>query len=168
MFKDVVIKENKEVKIPKQGYYVNILWEFKEGKDMTKVGPFPEDRKDLLVEFLDILERMFLLYPHGKGGLDDFEEVEGLDLYMDYVDLNKLSKEEAETQKIRNMICMRIPRDNAGMGLVPDLEKACVIYQDGVSDMEYDVQIVMDDGSKFEEMYKDYHGVYHRNLIKEA
>lgn len=168
MFTDVVINKVKRVNVPKQGYYVNILWEFKDGSKTTKVGPFPENRKDLLVEFLNIVERMFRLYPNGKIGLDNYESVEGYDLYYNYIDLSGLSKEEAESQRIRNSVNAEIPCEDSGhLGITPSIKQATVDYYDGVSSDGFDVMIVMDTGTKFEAMYADRWGTYHRELSRE-
>lgn len=62
---------------PKRGYYVELSWlrikEIKEKRMHTTVGPFPESKMDLLVEFLNTVEAMV----DCEGHPDNYEKIPG-------------------------------------------------------------------------------------------
>lgn len=68
--------------IKPKGYYVDITWErlvdTKEVRRKYTIGPFPESSKELLVEFMDLLERLHLR----KGGASLYPQVEGYDKWF--------------------------------------------------------------------------------------
>lgn len=68
--------------IKPKGYYVEITWErWVDQKEMEKrqtVGPFPESGKELLIEFMNLLEKLHLR----KGGASLYHQVEGYDKWF--------------------------------------------------------------------------------------
>lgn len=64
---------------PDKGFYVRLDYMYgdADGSNSVIAGPFPEDKKHLYLEFLNLLDTMKSWYPHGKGGYDGYEDVPG-------------------------------------------------------------------------------------------
>lgn len=62
---------------PDKGFYVRLDYMYgdADGSNSVIAGPFPEDKKHLYLEFLNLLDTMKSWYPHGKGGYDGYEDV---------------------------------------------------------------------------------------------
>lgn len=77
MIKDIKIKEKVEMEVPKRGLYVELEWMYgdADGYKNVIVGPFPDNNKNLFIDFLNTLELMEKAYPHGKGGCEDYYHI---------------------------------------------------------------------------------------------
>lgn len=142
-------EEKKSHIIPSKGYYVNMYWDSDE-EDLTIAGPFPEEHKDLVIEFLNILQNMIKLYPNGKGGWDDYYDVAGYSKYFEGgLNISKISKkfsdEELVLQEIRNFVGAEIPYEDDGT-VCAELLSVDVFYHDGISSDNYTVEIMTDTG----------------------
>lgn len=54
-----------------------------DGYTSLTVGPFFEDEMDILQDLIETLDRMKARYPHGRGGNDDYYDVEGFTRWFD-------------------------------------------------------------------------------------
>lgn len=64
---------------PPKGLYIDIHYQH----SVKTVGPFPEDRKDLFLEFANLVEAMIKHYPDGKQDWQGYEDVPGYDRWFD-------------------------------------------------------------------------------------
>lgn len=81
------IEIGKEIKtdIPKEGFYVKLKWMYgdADGYAFKEIGPFPEERKDLYIEFLNVLNAMIAEYAKtGKGGFDAYDHIPGVEKFF--------------------------------------------------------------------------------------
>lgn len=132
-------------------YYVKMEWMFGDanGYGKTVAGPFPENKKDLLIEFLNILQNMINLYSGGKCGWDNYEEIEGYELYFDedfcYEDkYPNCSKNDLKLQKVRDSVDAQMPCGE--MGTIPTLISVKAFYRDRNSNKKHKVNIKTDTG----------------------
>lgn len=99
MIKDVIIGNKMEDKISEKGWYAELEWMYgdADGEDKTVIGPFPEQNKKLFIEFLNTLQLMIDKFKNGMGGLDDYDDVVGVNkFFSDEInpEFEKLTEEE--------------------------------------------------------------------------
>lgn len=150
MITAIKIKNPIKKKVPKKGFYVKIKWMYgdADGYKETKVGPFPENRKDILIDFLNVVSDMLRLYPHGKGGYDGYDSVDGYLKFFseDYrYDYDALTDEEKETRAIEEYVGAEQVYTPDDSGCVASICGYKVYYMDGITDDKYNVSVVEND-----------------------
>ena len=131
--------------IPEKGFYVdlNYMYGDADGYNTVTAGPFPEDRKDLLVEFLNVLEGMLAEYPHGKGGFDGYENVPNYSKFFETEDGYETEDEADAAQEIEQLgLLQEIEYAPNGYGSVASFEGYTCYYHDGTSLTKHDVTVV--------------------------
>lgn len=83
MIKGVKIGERIIKECPEKGYYVQLAWDTEDEDEnyerFVDVGPFPEKRKDTLIRFLNVLEKMQDEYKDKeKGRKDGYDHIPGV------------------------------------------------------------------------------------------
>ncbi len=143
MIKDIKIKEKVEMEVPKRGLYVELEWMYgdADGYKNVIVGPFPDNNKNLFIDFLNTLELMEKAYPHGKGGCEDYYHISEVrkffDLYSD--ESENMRKEDYEIIEKLNPKIEYVPD---GGGCAASFIGFRTFWYDGNSLNKYKINII--------------------------
>lgn len=139
MIKDVVIKDMIK-EIPKRGWYLKLYWNFDgdRGTDET-CGPIPEDRKDMLVEILNLLENM--IESEDTSERDRFKDIPNYKKYFDF----EFDGVEPETEDYRIIYDLGLCTESDEYTYeIARLEDFDVYWHDGKVINKYNVDLIRD------------------------
>ena len=124
--------------VPAEGFYVDMRYAYyKDGETTVTAGPFPESTSAKhLVPFLNVLEAMRAMYPGGKGGYDDYEDVPEYRTWFD----TEYKDDPAGIFRYNLGIQVQYAPDDSGC--VAELTGYGVRYHDGVSADAYPVTLI--------------------------
>lgn len=131
-----------ELPVPEAGYYVQLHYVYDETDDEKDVvtGPFPMDKKDLLIELLNVLDAMVDLAFQGRNDDDDrgnYSDIVNYRLWFDAVDQNLTRQGETYRNKaLRKQLSMSIEQAPDGSEQAI-LTHFTVWYHDGTSYAKY-------------------------------
>ena len=131
-------------KIPERGFYVTMEYMYgdADGYNTVVAGPFPDEKKHLLIEFLNVLEDMAHRYPHGKGGFDGYEDVPN---YNKWFDVETMAEEcepdfaDPSDAEFRDGLGLEVECTPEGIGAIASLTGYDVTWRDGKTLGEYAV-----------------------------
>lgn len=138
-YTDVVIREmNKE--IPEEGWYLKLYWGYDGGDDEREVkyDPIPSDRKDILLDVLNLLKDMVAKYSESNDYVYHYEDVKNFKKYFDY----NFEGVEQETEDYRIIYDLGLCTESDACEDPMKLVDFSVIWHDGKVLNEYIVDIV--------------------------
>lgn len=100
-----------------------------DGEGILEVGGFAKGKDEIYLEdFLGFCERMKVAYPHGRGGYDDYNHIEGFDKWFD---ADNLADEDyhALPEKVKFLSTYWL-NDPQGDGMQASFEGYKVFYYD--------------------------------------
>lgn len=155
MITKVEIGNKKDFEVKEKGYYVQMKWmndEYEYTK--TTAGPFPVERTDLLLEFLNIVQNMINLYKEkGKYGSENYDEIEGYDMYFrsSCHEMKNATPEEQATQETRKSVNAKAVF-HGNEYIYDQIMSAKVIYHDGVVPEPYICKMRTDYGQSIKKI----------------
>ena len=139
---DVEIAETAQpAGIPQEGYYVELHYMYgdADGYNDVTAGPFPNSKKHLLIELLNILEAMLASYPNGKGGWDGYSHVPGYDKWFDPdYDAEKDGKPDPDAE-FREELGLETECTSDGYGCIAKFTGYDIWHHDGKTLDKYNV-----------------------------
>ena len=127
--------------IPEEGFYVTLQYMYcdADGYASHTAGPFPMEKRHLLIELLNVLDQMVKLYADtGKGGDEGYESVP---LYNAWFDENYKGPEDDDTE-FRESIGLEIEYVPDGYGSIAKLTDFEVYYHDGQTLDRFEVDLI--------------------------
>lgn len=140
---EFIINENR--KAPKYKdcfvFKIKVMYGDADGYGEVVVSGFKTDcteSKDLMVDLVKTLIRMNDAYPHGRGGYDDYNHVEGFiewfgdEMFDGYDDLSELHQ---------SLLGNSWPYDTSGYGIQSSYKSYKIYYYDSIGN-EFDVKVM--------------------------
>ena len=132
--------------IPKRGFHVTLSYMYgdADGYKDVSVGPFPDEKKHLLIEFLNVLEDMATRYPHGKGGFDGYEDVPNYNKWFDTETMEEEGEpdfENPDDAAFRDNLELEVECAPDGYGSIASFQGYTIIWRDGKTLSEYAVNL---------------------------
>lgn len=121
-----------KVKTPTNCYIVECkaMYGDADGYGQLDYGEFKFGRdEDILVEFIEFCERMKNAYPHGRGGYDDYDHIEG---FYKWFNQDDMDNDEWETmdERIKKFCNFYWLRDPQGDGMQASFKGYKVFHYD--------------------------------------
>lgn len=139
MFTKINIETNPTpADVPARGFYVDMEYMYgdADGYATRTVGPFPADRHDLILEFLNVCQGMLDLYPHGKGGWDGYASVPK---YSAYFDEDYKREDDDPDQDIRKYVGAETEYTPDDCGCIASMMSFDCYFHDGNGPDKYTV-----------------------------
>ena len=133
---DVKVLSNKTpVQIPERGFYIDMHYMYgdADGDKDTSTGPFPDDKKDLLIEFMNVLNEMV--------EMDDTDDYCTIANYDRWFDASFHGRNLTPEQTFRKNLNLQIEYTPDGWSTVARLTGWDVYYYDGTSLDKYQVEL---------------------------
>ena len=110
-----------------------------DGYEDIEVGCFQEDELHLLEEVINVCDRMTEAYPHGRGGDDEYNHIEGFYRWFSQ-DCEDIDGNEMDISDIEHLAPFHWTHDSSGWYSSNSIDGYKVVYlEDGY---EYQVEIV--------------------------
>lgn len=126
--------------VPRHGFYFKLEYMYGDANGHADriIGPFPAERKDLVLEFANVCQGMLDAYPEGKGGFEGYEDVPKYEAYFNE-DFDP--DEDDPDQEVRDTVGAETEYVPDGSGCVASLTGFSCYYQDGIRPSPYPVTL---------------------------
>lgn len=144
MVVDIKVKDKIEMKIPKRGWYIKLCWTLDYDECIDEVyGPIPENRKDLVIELINVLLGM-IDETYDKDPTEiDYGNVPGVNKFFDFK-FEGVDTDSEDFSIIDDLGLITVREDvDYNIGVLDSFD--CT-WHDGIGVEDYDVELVDKEG----------------------